>query len=122
LIQISPKTAKRNTENGRRTPTQPIKTKFEKLNFCSGARSYPKEFVKMAEKAKSTAEHHNITNPKRREVSRLKGKKNMHRTILVVRRQTTRQSEGLFFFVKIGFTPIKSDNSSRKSIKNIFSK
>jgi hypothetical protein len=31
-----------------------------------------------------------------------------------------RQSDGHFFFVQIGFYSIKSPNSSRKSIKNIF--
>jgi hypothetical protein len=31
-----------------------------------------------------------------------------------------RQSDGIFFFVKTGFSSIKNPNSSRKSIKNFF--
>jgi hypothetical protein len=63
-----------------------------------------------------------VTNPKA-EVSKLNGKGRSGEPNFSGQTATAdgrRQSDGNFFFVQIGFSSIKSPNSSRKSIKIFF--
>jgi hypothetical protein len=80
--------------------------------------SYPTEFVPEVQKLGTKS----VTNPKAK-VSKLNGKgrsgePNFSGQTADGTRQTA--GDGIFFFVQIGFSSIKSPNSSRKSIKNLF--